>query len=137
MEERMKMWLRSSIWTIAIYGSVIASGQELTLNKSPCKDPRTTVEMKKCAWERLKSADAELNRVYNNLIGKIDDPQHKALLVKAQTAWIKYRDLNTNFESYFYNGGSAKEQIKVYAMARMTEARSQEIRSIIDCEFNR
>lgn len=133
----MKVWLRSAIWGMALHSGVLVHAQIPDANKPPCENPRTTVEMKTCAWDRFKSADAELNRVYKTLLGKLDDHQHKALLRNAQNEWIKYRDLNAHFESYFYNGGSAKEQIRAYALARMTEARSKEISSIINYEFNR
>lgn len=46
------------------------------------------------AGAEFNAADAKLNQVYKKLLGSIDDPAQKALLVSAQKAWLKDRDAN-------------------------------------------
>jgi uncharacterized protein YecT (DUF1311 family) len=46
------------------------------------------------AGKEFSDADAELNDVYHKLVATIDDAAEKSSLVKAQAAWIKFRDEN-------------------------------------------
>ncbi len=45
---------------------------ELQKTKDPCANAQTTPEMRDCAGKQYKQADDELNRVYRQLIAKID-----------------------------------------------------------------
>lgn len=118
-----------------IHALAFSQGQDRP--KDPCDHPMTTVEMRECAGRKFKAADAELNQVYALLLGKLTADSDKQLLKKAQRAWLQYRDSNADFEASFYEGGSAQEQIRVYALIRMTQDRTKELKNTIDSEFNR
>lgn len=130
------VWTRYSLAMIVCAQSGLI-GQEPENKKNPCDNPITTSEMRDCAWSKFKQADAEMNEVYNTLMNRIDDPGHKLLLKKAQKAWLAYRDSVAEFEAYFFNGGSAKEQIKAYALARLTINRTTELKETLKNQFDR
>lgn len=112
------------------------SAQDSLVKKDPCDNPLTTVAMKACAWEKFKRADSELNIVYKRLYGRLADDKHREILVKIQKEWIKFRDMSANFEAYFFEGGSAKEQVRVYALARITQERTRELERILKDQFD-
>ncbi len=62
--------------------------------KSACwKTATTQLEVKQCAGADASAADAELNRVYQQLLSKLagDEDAIKKLRV-AQRAWVAFRD---------------------------------------------
>ena len=65
---------------------VIVAGGHQTQKRDPCTDGETTAEMKMCASRKYKQADDELNKVYRDLLSKLDNEGHKASLKTAQQA---------------------------------------------------
>ncbi|HVF67259.1 MAG TPA: lysozyme inhibitor LprI family protein [Pyrinomonadaceae bacterium] len=98
----------------------------------PCRDPQSQAEMNMCAAKRFKAADAELNKVYNRLVSKLgDDADRLARLKTVEVSWLKYRDDNCDYEASAFEGGSMKPLIYSSCMARMTKARTAELRGQI------
>ena len=96
----------------------------------------TTLDMRENAWKEFKIADAELNKVFNELHSRLDDAIQKAKLRAAETAWLKYRDANANFESSLYEGGSIRPQIHTGCLTTMTQNRTKELQLILDSDFD-
>jgi uncharacterized protein YecT (DUF1311 family) len=55
----------------------------------------------------------------------------------AQLQWIKYRDLNAEFEASLYRKGSINAQIKLDALARMTKERTRELDYLMESDFEK
>ncbi len=98
-----------------------------TQQRDPCKG-ETTFEMKECAAKRYKQADDELNKVYRELMSKLEDEGHKATLKTAQQAWLKYRDGECDFVSYLNRGGTIYSVVQTECMTQMTNSRTKELR---------
>lgn len=97
--------------------------------KDPCADPQSQAEMNMCAAKKFKAADAELNRVYNQLVAKLgDDAGQRERLKTVETSWLKYRDDNCDYEAAAYEGGSIKPLIYSTCLERMTKSRTEELR---------
>ena len=107
-------------------GSAFAQGSK----KGPCTDANTQAEMNICAGKEYKTADATLNRVYQQLAAKLE-AEEKAELKEAQTAWIKYRDNNCEFVANQYKGGSIRPMILGLCLADVTRNRAAELRTQI------
>ena len=103
---------------------------------NPCGSPKTTIEMRECAAFKLKNAEKDLEQVYSTMLSKLPDEGHKKLFVASKETWLKYRDAEAEFESYFYNGGTIQLQIKLDCMTRMTQARVKELRQLLKDEFD-
>ena len=108
-------------------GSTSAQKQKKT---GPCANPQTQAEMNICAGEDFKAADAVLNRVYQQLLAKLDD-EEKAQLKDAENAWLKYRDTNCDFVADQFKGGSMRPMIHAGCLADMTKKRTTELRTQI------
>ena len=111
---------------------VIVAGGHQTQKRDPCTEGETTVEMKMCATRKYKQADDELNKVYRELLSKLDDAGHKASLKTAQQAWLKYRDSNCDFESFLNRGGSIYSVVVSDCMTSMTNSRTKELKQQIE-----
>lgn len=110
--------------------AIAASGYQ-SQTTDPCKDGQTTFEMKQCAAKKYKQADEELNRVYRQLMAKLEDEGHKTSLKTAQQAWLKYRDTNCDFESYLNRGGTIYPLVVSDCMTVMTASRTNELKEEI------
>ena len=64
-----------------------------TQTKNPCANALTQGEMNDCLCNQYKKADAELNRVYQQLLSaSANDKVFIEKLKTAQRAWIAFRD---------------------------------------------
>ncbi|MDQ3918504.1 MAG: lysozyme inhibitor LprI family protein [Acidobacteriota bacterium] len=97
----------------------------------PCPGAQTQYEMDECAHKEFVAADAELNRVYNQLAAKLDDAEQRAQLKTAELAWIKFRDENCTFEGLFYKGGTMRPMIESFCKADVTRKRTAQLREQI------
>ena len=112
---------------------VVTSGLAFSQKKratDPCANPQTQFEMNQCAGKDYKAADAALNQVYQRLLTMLDD-EEQAQLKEAQTAWIKYRDLNCDFVGDQFKGGTMRPMVYANCLADMTRKRTTELRTQI------
>ena len=98
--------------------------------QDPCKG-ESTPEMKMCAAKRYKQADDELNKVYRELMSKLEDEGHRATLKTAQQAWLKYRDGHCEFVSYLNRGGTIYSVVLTECMTSLTNSRAKELKEEI------
>jgi uncharacterized protein YecT (DUF1311 family) len=97
----------------------------------PCEEKSSQAEASECAYHEYQAADADLNKVYARLALKLD-ADGKALLKVSELAWIKYRDSNCAFESSFYKGGTMRPMIESFCLARVTKARTAELKQQLE-----
>lgn len=106
---------------------VLITTEVQTQPQDPCKG-ETTPEMKMCAAKRYKQADDELNKVYRELMSKLDDDGHRTSLKTAQQAWLKYRDGHCEFVSYLNRGGTIYSVVLTECMTSLTSSRAKELK---------
>src|ERR1700750_479269 len=97
----MKRTLVSMI-LIACAFTVVALPQKQVARKSPCGEGNgTQAEANACARSKYKQADAEMNRVYEQLISELagGDETGQQKLKQAQSLWLQYRDANCESEA--------------------------------------
>ena len=76
-------------------------------------------------WERQ---DARLNRNYKAALAWLaEDPATKAALIKAQRAWIAYRDADCQAAWASARGGTLATFLDVFCRAKHTERRADEM----------
>lgn len=109
-----------------------------------CKDPQSNYDMKYCAAEDLKKADAELNVAYKKALdearkwyqstkgspGNETMPDSEAVLRDAQRAWVSFRDANCKYQYQIYYGGTHAPLAHALCMVDMTRARTKELRQL-------
>ncbi len=70
------------------------------------RDAQTTIGMTRCAAAELAIQDARLNRAYKAALARRDDKATKAALLKAQRAWIAFRDADCAAARATVGGGT-------------------------------
>ena len=93
---------------------------------NPCDEARTQLEMNECADREYRKADAELNRVYQQLVRASGGRDAK--LKAAQLAWLKFRDAQCDYEAAFNEGGSMQPMTYSFCLADVTTARTKQLR---------
>lgn len=109
-----------------------------------CANAQTQADMNQCSYLDFEKADKELNAVYKQAMKSAEAADVQAAdmgdyyvgavkaLKKAQRAWIDYRDGNCDGMGYEAVGGSMQPMLISGCQARMTEARSKELRELIE-----
>jgi uncharacterized protein YecT (DUF1311 family) len=128
----MKMKSIMMLALVLSAGSTFGQGAK---KPAPCSEAGTQVEMNDCAGREYKAADAALNRVYQQLVAKLE-AEEKTELKAAQTAWIKYRDTNCEFVADQYKGGTIRPMIYALCLADVTRNRSAELKTQIEDRNN-
>lgn len=98
--------------------------------EDPCPGSNTQHELNRCAARARDKADAELNKVYRELI-KDTGTTERAKLRAAQLAWIKFRDAHCDYESVGNTGGSIYPMVVSFCLARVTNARVKQLQEIL------
>jgi uncharacterized protein YecT (DUF1311 family) len=76
-----------------------------TLATAQCQDAVSTKDMQDCMDTEWEKSDAELNRVYQESLKKLNKEQC-ALLKKAQRAWLTSRDAQCQADYKMFAGGT-------------------------------
>ncbi len=88
---------------------------------------QTQAEMNNQAWADFKKADAELNKVYAQVMAKLDD-EGKEKLKTAQRAWIAFRDAQAELDADVSRGGTMVPLLRASSMTDTTQARIKQLR---------
>jgi len=122
---------------IATLLALIAAAQEPPLD---CRDPQTQHDMNQCAARDFEAADRALNEVWPQVVAYVraqdegaddDRPSGEDRLRAAQRAWLAFRDAHCAVDSYAMRGGSAEPLLYNGCRARITEARTAQLRALI------
>ncbi|MDQ1558154.1 MAG: hypothetical protein QOD32_1214 [Pyrinomonadaceae bacterium] len=107
-----------------------ATEQDEADREDPCPGEHTQFELNRCAARARDKADAELNRVYRELM-KDTSGAERAKLRDAQLAWLKFRDAHCDYRSVGNKGGSIYPMVVSFCLAGVTNARVEQLRQII------
>lgn len=106
-----------------------------TFAKAPdCMDSATTqLDMNACAASKSAKSDAQLNRTYRDLLGRLDAPS-AAKLKEAQRRWAAWRDAQCAFEVSGASGGSIAPMVQAQCVDRLTQAQTRLLDKHLHCE---
>ena len=87
----------------ALFALLLAIASPAFADMERCAALDTNVEMSTCAWEEYQAADAELNRVWRQVLAQIGDTDPDIMppdeikawrdaLTSAQRSWAKFKD---------------------------------------------
>ena len=120
------IWAAGICITISLPSLALADG---------CDSPTTQADMTYCAVYQFKKDDAGLSQTYSDLktyYAKI--PAAKAGLLKAQRAWLAFRDAECALEAAGEAGGSAQPMIYNQCLSRLTQLRTEQLQKRLDCQ---
>lgn len=107
--------------------------------------------LNQCAWREFRIADAELNAQWKVTVAVIkerdaanapyrdkNDTRLGAFgsLLKAQRAWLVYRDAHCGMDRYApISGGSMEPMLAAFCMRELTLERTEQLRHLADPEL--
>jgi len=89
------------------------SPQEIRANYDAC-DSGVTLTMKICGSYRWIAQDLRLNRIYRQSMAQAKERGYDTTLVKAQRAWLGYRDAACSYEGEMGAGGGPMKGIAIW-----------------------
>jgi uncharacterized protein YecT (DUF1311 family) len=121
--------IRASVTLAALTLASAAGAQQID-----CSYAVAQVELTACAEREWQAADAELNAVYAQALGRARETDislggtgAEDALRAAQRLWVPYRDAACAAEGYAFHGGSAEPMIIYGCRARLTWARIEDL----------
>ena len=106
-----------------------------------CEEPMDQMSMNHCAYEAWETADKELNAQWKismadareadaELKSYGDDgrPGHAETLLKAQRAWIAFRDAHCDYSGFEARGGSMEPMLVGYCLEQLTLERVKQLK---------
>ncbi|WP_063911287.1 lysozyme inhibitor LprI family protein [Pseudomonas sp. p21] len=108
----------------------LAMAEDYTPGYGQCMDKAsTTVAMSECIQAETQLQDQRLNRVFKQLMGKLDAGQQKSLR-DVQRKWLAYRDGNCQFHVQASGGTMAQLEGGACVMD-MTRDRAAELERVL------
>ncbi|MBS9476144.1 lysozyme inhibitor LprI family protein [Ancylobacter radicis] len=121
-----RFWFAAALLSLSGLAPTVALAQD-------CTDA-TQMGLDECAGAAYKKADAELNAVYGKIVARIGpDAATRAGLVKAQKAWIAFRDAECAFRASGTVGGSLYPMALALCLAEMTTQRVAGLAPLLAC----
>jgi len=108
---------------------VYAAGQS-EKEGAPCGSETTTAAMVNCENLRYQQAQQALDSVYTELMKQFDETG-KMKLRTVQSAWVRFRRADSDFEGDVARDGTLAPLIRVTVLADMTEARTRELKKSV------
>lgn len=93
---------------------------------------QTQMEMNEQAADNYKKIDLQLNKVYKQLLSLTKDQKKKDLLIKAQRAWVSYKEAHCKYDESFYEGGSMQPLVYYTCLQEVTEERIKQLKRAIE-----
>lgn len=108
-----------------------------------CAEPITQADMTQCAWRDFKVADTALNAQWKvtldamkqaDRVTSMQDgrPGYAAALLKAQRAWLVFRDAQCLSEGYEARGGSMESMLVGGCRAELTRQRTAQLKKLAE-----
>lgn len=96
-----------------------------------CKNPQSQLAMNTCAAKDYEREDARLNKTYKELVAKLEKDRREKVK-EIQIAWIKYRDLQCDFDSAGYEGGTMYSLVRSSCLSQMTKERTKDLKAMLE-----
>jgi uncharacterized protein YecT (DUF1311 family) len=131
---RLISWLSGIVVATALSGAALADNLD-------CKNPQTQSDMTACEQQRQSDADAALNAQYKRTRAaavEVDKNLDENLrgaekaLVKAQRAWVDFRDGQCEAAGFGMRGGSGEPMLVAGCTADLTDKRTAELKELAD-----
>ena len=108
----------------------VCAAEQVKHEAAPCNSEMNTAAMRDCEALRYRQAEEELDSAYAELMAKLD-PMSVAKLRASQTAWLRFRKADADFQADMARGGTLAPLIRITVMSEMTEARAAELKKSV------
>ena len=96
---------------------------------------QTQADLNICADANYRAADVALNKAYRALADRLkDEAPSLSALVKAEKAWVTWRDAECGFTTAGFAQGSIHPMLVLICMERLTQARTRQLQAYTNCK---
>ena len=123
----------TSALIVVCFLSVEALSRGQNLREIPCGKYGTQAEANACARRDYEKAEAEMKKVYEQLVTELadDSGEVRRKLERAQSLWLQYREATCASEASIYEGGSIRPAIYNACLASVTRERAGRLRGFL------
>jgi uncharacterized protein YecT (DUF1311 family) len=122
--------IRSLILAVAVLAATPAANAA-----SDCTNEASQADMNACAAALYAQSDAALNKTYKMIVARLkNDAPTAKMLLKAQKAWLAFRDAECSFQTSAAEGGSIQPMLQAYCLDDLTVKRTVALKSYLVCE---
>lgn len=120
----------------ALWALLLLTSTQWVYAVQNCDNPNSSQrELNECYDKLYKQSDAELNVLYKLIVQHLKgDKNGTELLVKAQSAWLSYRDAECDFFSFSVAQGSVYPMILLSCLNSQTQLRINDFQRYLRCE---
>ncbi|KRB61875.1 urease-associated protein [Rhizobium sp. Root708] len=136
--------MRATLYLLAAgVGTFIAFGSNA--QDVDCSNPVTQTDMTACEQDRQETADKALNVQYKitraalaAVDEDLDDDMRGAeeALVKAQRAWVNFRDAECEAAGFQARGGTMEPMLVAGCIAELTDERTKQLKDLAETMGN-
>ena len=115
---------------IALAGLLLGAAPAFADDRCP---QETQTGLTICFRDLYATADGEMTQAYQQLIAELsNDPAEEENLLKAQRAWITFRDADCHFQGQSARGGTMEPMLINICLLDRTEQRRDQIKATLD-----
>ncbi len=107
-------------------------GVQYAMNQCAYKDYLIADEALNVQWKKtaeiMKLRDENFESTYD------ERPGYFTTMLKAQRAWLEYRDAHCTNEGYYARGGSLEPLLYSLCKTELTQARTEQLRSLAESD---
>jgi uncharacterized protein YecT (DUF1311 family) len=127
-----------------ILATLIALASAAQEPEVDCDNAMAQFELNACAYKEYERADAAMNAQWKVTAARMKEidadfdrsqdnrPGYFDTLLAAQRAWLTYRDQHCASEGYTMRGGSAEPMMISGCQTQLTEARTKQLKELIE-----
>ena len=122
--------MRPLLAALVLLADPVAVAPAAEAQTDRCPGAVTQLDLTDCAAREYRDADADLNRVYRDVMSLAGARQERGLR-EAQRAWLRFRDAHCAVEAAAYEGGSIQPMVRAFCLAGVTEQRADQLREML------
>ena len=134
MNRAMSRWLTCVPGALALASTMVSDPPLAHAQQPDCADWDNLHQqgMNQCAHIAYQEADAELNRIWQELRERHGEGRPWDMILEAQRAWIPFRDAHCEAEATPWEGGSMQPFIRSTCLSALTEHRTAQLRTFLN-----
>lgn len=131
----MRYSMKANLSILVLLVSLVTTNSFAASTEKCDKNDESTIGMKMCAGSDFNDADAQLNLEYKKIVKNLkqdpSDEYNKEILnrlVKAQKAWIAFRDAECDLQATEMLGGTGEGLVTLGCLQNLTQKRTAELK---------
>ena len=128
--------LAGSLVLIAASAATGEDGSDAITHADCTKPQHAQMIINHCSSLKFQTADKALSEVYERALATIKGAGNKARLEAAESTFLQYRSAQCALEAGMHDHGSVYSMVYTTCARLLTEARTKELQTFLDCSLS-